>query len=372
MSSEVAASRKVGAAGAAGEATPATQKAAGRHTPALSRWVDLGVPVHYVDHGGPAGAPLLVMVHGLGGSVVNWAALAPLLTDTCRVLALDLIGFGHTQAGTHSTSVTANQQMLQRFLGEVAGGPVILVGNSMGGLITILQAAQHPESVTAIVLIDPALPVKVGSQPDALVSAGFGMYAVPHLGRALLRARRRVRSPEQLAMDVLSLCCVDPSRVSADVFEQHLEMARTRSGYPDIDDQFLGAARSLMRILARRSSYLATMAAIRVPVLLLHGEKDRLVTIGASRAAAAANPSWRFEVAPDAGHVPQLEVPEWTAARILEWLATDVAGHLRTDDPDAGKSTEGDFDPDGSDIRDADTGERDRRLRSDRGAAERT
>jgi len=288
--------------------------------------VDLGVPVHYVDHGGPADGPVLVMVHGLGGSLLSWAALAPLLTDTCRVLALDLIGFGHTQAGTHSTTVTANQQMLHAFLSQVAGGPAVLVGNSMGGLITILQATQHPESATAVVLIDPALPVKVGSQPDALVSAAFGMYAVPHLGRAMLRARRRVRSPEQLAMDVLRLCCVDPARVPADVLEQHFQMARARREYPDIDEHFLGAARSLMHMLTRRSSFEATMKAIRVPVLLLHGEKDRLVAIGASRAAAAANPSWRFEVAPDVGHVPQLEVPQWTASRILDWMATVVPG----------------------------------------------
>ncbi|HEX7537023.1 MAG TPA: alpha/beta hydrolase [Dermatophilaceae bacterium] len=298
---------------------------AGRHTVPISRWVDLGVPVHYVDHGGPAGGPLLVLVHGLGGSLVNWAALAPLLTDTCRVLALDLLGFGHTQAGTHLTTVNANQQMLHRFLRELAGGaPVILVGNSMGGMITILQATRHPESVSAVVLIDPALPVKVGSQPDALVSASFGMYAVPHLGRAMLRARRRVRTPEQLAMDVLRLCCVDPMRVPADVREQLLELAHARGGYPDIDEQFLGAARSLISMLTRRASYRATMKAIRVPVLLLHGEKDRLVNIGAARAAARANPSWRFDVAPDVGHVPMLEVPDWTAGRILEWMAADV------------------------------------------------
>src|SRR5450759_2890883 len=187
MSSETAADQGVQEA--------ATTKGSGAYNPPTSRWVELGVPVHYVDHGGPADGPLLVMVHGLGGSLVNWAALAPLLTETCRVLALDLIGFGHTQAGTHSTSVPANQQMLQRLLNEVAGEPVILVGNSMGGLIAILLAAQHPASVTAVVLIDPALPVKVGSQPDALISASFGMYAVPHLGRAMLRARRRVRTP---------------------------------------------------------------------------------------------------------------------------------------------------------------------------------
>lgn len=323
MTSEATASPWAGSAGDSGEA--ATPGAA-RHTPPTSRWVDLGLPVHYVDHGGPSGAPVLVMVHGLGGSLVNWASIAPLLTGTCRVIALDLVGFGHTQAGTHPTTVTANQRMLNHFLARVVGGPVILVGNSMGGAISILQASLHPRSVTGLVLIDPALPVKVSSQPDALVSASFGMYAVPHLGRAMLRARRRVRTPQELAQDVLRLCCVDPGRVAPDVVEQLMEVAQARSAYPDIDESFLRAARSLMSMMARRTSYQATMASIRVPVLLLHGEKDRLVPIRASRAVAAANPSWRFEVAPDVGHVPMLEVPEWTAGRILEWLATGVPG----------------------------------------------
>jgi pimeloyl-ACP methyl ester carboxylesterase len=262
------------------------------------------------------------MVHGLGGSLVNWAALAPLLTETCHVVAVDLIGFGLTQAGTHSPSVTSNQQMLQRFLGEVVVGPAILVGNSMGAMIAILQAVRHPEMVNGLVLVDSPMPGLWDARPDPLVAFGFGLYAVPPLGHAMLKARRRVRSPEQLAMDVLRLCFVDPKRVTQAVFAQHMEVARVRRGYPDVDTQFLAAARSVMGVLARRKYYLALMAAISVPVLLLHGEKDRVVPIGAARAVAAANPSWRFRVAPDAGHVPQLEVPEWTAGQILDWLAS--------------------------------------------------
>ena len=300
-----------------------SSEARGRHSAPTSRGVDLGVPVHYVDHGGSADGPLLVMVHGLGGSLVNWAALAPLLTGTCRVLALDLIGFGLTKAGTHSTSVTSNQRMRHRFLSDLAGGPAILVGNSMGGLIAILEAARHPEMVRAMILIDPALPPQPGSRPELLVTASFGLYAVPPLGRAMLKARRRVRTPEQLAMDVLRLCCVDPSRVPADVLEQHMELARARRGYPDIDEHFLGAARSMLGALARRGSVRSTLRKLRGPVLLLHGEKDRLVPIEASRAVAEANPSWRFEVAPDVGHVPQLEDPAWTASHILDWLASE-------------------------------------------------
>ncbi|MGH3120870.1 MAG: alpha/beta fold hydrolase, partial [Streptosporangiaceae bacterium] len=63
-----------------------------------SRWADLGGPVHYLDYGGPAGAPVIVAVHGLEGSAVNWSAIAPLLTDRYRVLAPDLAGHGFTRS----------------------------------------------------------------------------------------------------------------------------------------------------------------------------------------------------------------------------------------------------------------------------------
>jgi pimeloyl-ACP methyl ester carboxylesterase len=62
---------------------------------------------------------------------------------------------------------------------------------------------------------------------------------------------------------------------------------------------------------------------ITVPVLLLHGDQDRLVPIASARTAAAANPTWSFEVARGVGHVPQLEVPEWTISQILGWLQAD-------------------------------------------------
>ncbi|MGH3465480.1 MAG: alpha/beta fold hydrolase [Kribbellaceae bacterium] len=287
-----------------------------------SRWADLNGPVHYVDHGGPAGGPLIVCVHGLGGSLVNWAALAPRLTGTARVLAVDLAGFGRTRLLGRSASVTANRRLLHRFLTEVVGKPAILVGNSMGGLITSLQFGTHPETVSGAVLIDPALPVVLGSRPDPVVSAMFAAYAIPPLGRAALRARKR-GGPEQAAMDVLRLCCVDPGRIPPEVVRQHLAMARTRYGYTDADAALVDAARSLMWVLARRGRHLQRLSSYRGPVLLLHGDRDRLVPLAAARAVARANPAWRFEVAHGVGHVPQLEVPDWTAGHILDWLATE-------------------------------------------------
>ena len=297
----------------------------GRRAPGSSWWADLGGAVHYVDYGGPADGPVLVLVHGLGGSLLNWAAVAPELARSCRVLALDLAGFGRTRGGERSTSVHANQQLLHRFLTQVTGVPVVLVGNSMGGLITVLQATEHPDTVAGAVLVDPALSVGPVARPDPLVAAVFTAYALPAVGRAVIGGQRRLRSPEETARALLRLCCVDPSRVHPEVVAEHLRLARERHDYPDTDAELLVAARSLLWVLARRHRYAELMRSIRVPVLLLHGEKDRLVPLAAARAAAAQNPAWRFAVAPDVGHVPQLEVPEWTVAQIRDWLATDAA-----------------------------------------------
>ncbi len=292
-------------------------RSAGRPT---SRWVDINGPVHFVDHGGPATAPLLVCVHGLGGSLVNWAALAPLLIPRCRVLALDLAGFGRTRSGSRSTSVHANQRLLDGFLATICTGPVILVGNSMGGLISILQAAERPGSVAGLVLVDPALPIGLSARPDPVVLATFAAFAVPAVARRLLALRRSTSSAETAANDLLRLCCADASRVPDDVVRQHVEVAEHLRQHEDVDAELMAAAQSLMWVLADRGHYQRLQRSLTVPVLLLHGDRDRLVPIASARAAARANPSWRFEVAEGVGHVPQLEVPVWTAELILSWL----------------------------------------------------
>jgi pimeloyl-ACP methyl ester carboxylesterase len=292
------------------------------YTPsAPSRWVDLDGPVHYVDHGGPAGAPVLVCVHGLGGSHANWAAIAPLLTDSYRMLALDLAGFGLTAGSPRSATVTGNRQLLHRFLATVTDGQVVLVGNSMGGLITALQAAEEPQTVSALALIDPALPPAL-SVPDSLVISTFAPYGLPGPARRAVNGRRPPLTAAQAALRLLRLCCADPSRIPREVIDQHIALARRRGAVPNAEADALLAARSLAWILARRRRYAAMLHGLRMPVMLIHGDRDRLIPIRAAKQAAAANPNWRFEIATGVGHVPMLEAPSWTASRLLAWLPT--------------------------------------------------
>lgn len=287
-----------------------------------SRWIDLDGPVHYLDFGGPASGPAIVCVHGLGGSAVNWAAIAPMLTGCCRLLALDLAGHGFTESNGRGTDVTRNRALLHRFIEAVPGAPVILMGNSMGGMIALLEASAAPDAVAGLILLDPAVPF-VLARPDPFVAAMFAMYLTPGL-RRLMVARRRRWSAEQMVAGMLALCCVDPARVSPDVVSQHVAVLRRRASFTDTERDFAAAMRSVIVTSGYLSgaAYRRGIREITSPVLLVHGARDRLVPVAAARAVVRANRAWSMVVLLDVGHVPQLEAPHDTARAITDWLGS--------------------------------------------------
>jgi pimeloyl-ACP methyl ester carboxylesterase len=285
-----------------------------------SRWVEISGPVHYLDFGGPPDGPVMVAVHGLGGSAVNWSAIAPLVTRHCRLVAPDLAGHGRTESLGRPTTVAGNRVLLHRFIEAVPGSPVILMGNSMGGMLSMLEAAAAPDAVAGLVLINAAFPFGP-ALPHPFVIAMFAAYGTPGIGRFVM-ARRRAMPPDKQVAEILGLCCVDPSRVPADVVAEHVELARGRAGLAGIERDLLHAARSVVATagVVGGRSYRRGIRSIRVPVLVVHGEDDRLVPVAASRAIARRQPSWSLVVLPDVGHVPQLEAPHETADAIIGWL----------------------------------------------------
>ena len=284
-----------------------------------ARTVDLGGPVHYVDFGGAADGPTVVLVHGLGGSHLNWDLLAPLLSPHARVLALDLPGFGRSEPGERRATVRANVAVLDRFLREVAGSPVVLVGNSMGGMISILETAAAPEVVSGLALVDPALPGPRRAL-DPVVALNFALYALPFVGERYLWLRRIRHSPLARVRQLLELCGVDPETVAPGYVDRSVALLEARQDVSGMDRAFLSATRSLLRILADPREYRAAMESIEVPVLLVHGDRDRLVSVAAAREAARRHPRWRYVELAGVGHVPQVQVPDVVAGEILGWL----------------------------------------------------
>jgi pimeloyl-ACP methyl ester carboxylesterase len=267
----------------------------------------------------------MVLVHGLGGSYANWLAVGPRLAAHGHVVALDLAGHGRTRSLGRTARVGKNRELLGRFLETVVREPAVLMGNSMGGYLSLAEAAAEPEKVASLVLVNAAVPLAPGTRADPRILAYFAGLALPLVGGAMMLRRAR-RGPEQGVRDILAMCCVDPSRVGREVFDAHVELARERALEARINGRdFLAAQRSLMVRLMRRKKFYAMVSTIRAGALIVQGDRDRLVRLESTRALAAARPDWQLEVLEDVGHVPQLEAPDRFLAVVEPWLRVKAA-----------------------------------------------
>ena len=282
--------------------------------------IDVNGPVNIVSHGG-SGAPVL-LIHGLGGSHVNWQAVATPLTEHGVVTAIDLIGFGRTPLAARSASVQSQRDLVIDYLRAHADAPATLVGNSMGGLVSLLVARDAPELVDSLVLVDAALP-SVRLRFDAAVLKGLLRPLIPVLGP---RAYEKAMEDPQAYMDEMAkILFVDPSRVPEEARQAGLDMAAERAEMPWVSQAFAEAARSLFAVLLKRKAFAANIASIPVPAIIVQGDKDRLVDIESARWLAAQRPDWKLEIFHDVGHVPMLEAPDQFLEVVGSWLAERAA-----------------------------------------------
>ena len=158
--------------------------------------VDVGDGGLHVAHAGPApgeASAVVVLVHGITASHVEWRAVARLLAerDGLCLLAPDLRGRGRSAALPPPDGLRTHVEDLLAVLDDAGVGRAVLVGHSMGAFVVALAAAEHPERAAAVVLVDGGLPLPL--PPDVDVDAA--LLAV--LGPALERLRRTFASAEE-------------------------------------------------------------------------------------------------------------------------------------------------------------------------------
>lgn len=289
--------------------------------------------MHYLDFGGSG--PPAVMVHGLAGSAINWMAVGPQIAQTHRALAIDLAGFGQTPLLNRSATVGANAGLVHDFITEVVAEPVTIIGNSMGGHISILEAADHPQWITAMVLVDPAIPGTHVTRPQPAMLGVMAALSVPGLAQTLLGRQSRTLGAEGLVARAFALVCADPSRLDPAVVESHEQLTREREHLSrQAGRAFVQASRSIgLRMADPR--FWNKVAAVRCPTLLMHGSLDRLIPVSAARELARRRPDWDFEVLDGVGHVPMLETPELFMETLIGWTPFRIAAA-----PAAASSTE--------------------------------
>ena len=284
------------------------------------RRVDLDGPVAYREWEGPS-ETTFVLLHGLGASHLSWVQVGESLSGLGRVLALDLPGFGWSPLEGRGAGLMDQRRTVSRFIERLGGGRVVLGGNSMGGALSILQAAVEPSSVAAIVLTNSVFPWRINAVPHPLILASFGVYATPWLGEQVVSWRLRQMDPDQMVRLSLSVLAADPRSIPEEVVELLVDLTRGRKDDPDAARSFLEAARSMLRLGRLPSVSRRALDNVVCPVLLLHGRRDRLVPVAFAEAELAKHPGWRGRFFPDLGHIPQMEAPGRWLAEVADWFA---------------------------------------------------
>jgi len=283
-----------------------------------SQMLDVGGPVRVAEYGGEG--PLILLVHGLGGSTENWDVAGPLLATNGRVVAIDLIGFGDSEPGDRRPRVEDNAGLVAEVIQILGYDQATLIGNSMGGLISMITAVEHATCVDRLVLVNPALPVSRRRPPDLEVLTKLLGPLVPGIGVPAFRVYRAAHSPEEETAETLRMIAADPETVPVWARERLTEANRRRRGRSWAIPAFLEADRSIARYVLSPRRFSRMIHKIGAPTLLIHGSEDRLVSVDSARWAAAERPDWTYEEMGNVGHVPMLEVADRFASMVHDWL----------------------------------------------------
>ena len=287
--------------------TPDTDPAAMRakYGAPPSQFVDLGggLTVHLRDSG-PRDAPTLVLVHGSNASLQTWEPWADRLGKTYRIIRMDLPGHGLTGASpTRVYSAAAYVGVVERIRAKLGIDHIVLAGNSMGGGVAWHYALAHPDHVRALVLIDSVGQPEPGNGKAPLA---FRIARVP-----VLRNVAAQITPRSMIADSLPGVFGNPKLADAAMVDRYWELLR----YP-------GNREATLDRFARPSDRAtdAQLASLKLPVLILWGEKDQLIPVSSGQWLHARIPGSRLIVYPGVGHLPMEEHPDQSAADVKAFV----------------------------------------------------
>jgi pimeloyl-ACP methyl ester carboxylesterase len=277
-----------------------------KYTNGASRFIDLpgGFHVHYQDDGDPA-LPTLVLLHGFGDSYTSWEGWVQQLKTRFHLLSVDFPGHGLTRAPEgYSLDGEGLADFVDAFAAQLNLPKFAVAGNSMGGGVAWQLALRHPQRIDALILVDAAgFP---NEKPPASVPLAFKILKYP-VGRALLRnIDNRPLIDEGLKTDVFDKALITPALV-----DRWADFQRAPGHRAILMSVRMG---SLM------SASPEALRGINVPTLILHGANDVLIEPASAAKFAAAIPGAKVLIYPHVGHLPQIEIPQRSAADVAEFL----------------------------------------------------
>ena len=246
-----------------------------------------GTHIAYLEGG--TGAPL-VLVHGFGADKDNFTRISRYLVPHYRVIVPDLVGFGES---SHLPDVdyhyAAQAQRLRAFVQALGLVRVDLGGNSMGGGIAMSFAAQHPQEVASLWLIDAAGIAEAPPSELAKIITSTGSNPL-------------MITKESDFAAFMKFVMSDPPYIPGSVMDT---LARERIANQDLE-------RKVFQQIAT-DSVSEAVKGLKTPTLIVWGGEDRALSVGTVPILQTLLPNAQAVVMPHVGHAPMIERPQLTA-----------------------------------------------------------
>jgi pimeloyl-ACP methyl ester carboxylesterase len=269
----------------------------------------LGVRTRYLE-AGPADAPPVVLLHGLGATN---ASMLPVLADLARdhrVLAPDNPGFGASEAPRVPYNPAWFAAWVEAFQAATGSKGAVLVGNSLGGRIALECGLQHPRSVRAVVLLAPSPAFRRLRQ-----WVPFVRLVPPELARLPFPVNHG------LVVEAVRGMMSVPSRLPQPWYDAAADEALRVFRSPAHRVAFFSCARQIyLEDAYGRHGFWDRLPGLLPPALFLWGDRDRLVPSSFARHVTDCLPDAGSVVLEDCGHVPQFEHPDLTNALLRGFL----------------------------------------------------
>jgi pimeloyl-ACP methyl ester carboxylesterase len=261
----------------------------------------------------------LILLHGFGASIGHWRHNIQVLGEHHTVYALDILGFGASEKASTNYSVDLWAEQIYDFWKTFIRKPIILVGNSIGSLISLNVATNYPEMVTGIIMMslpDPSLELEV--VPPALrpvVTRVKKIVSTIIASPFILKPLFKFVSQPNILRRGTTIAYGNPKAVTD-------ELVDIIAGPP----QDRGSIRALAALVKSSSSpsyspsVKEVLPKLTVPMLLIWGQKDRIVPFVLASEFVKYNNKLELLKMDDVGHCPHDECPELVNQAILDWI----------------------------------------------------
>ncbi|GLQ32025.1 alpha/beta fold hydrolase [Litoribrevibacter albus] len=262
----------------------------------VEKEVDInGIKVSYLEGPKPEGKPTMLLIHGFAANKENWIRFAGNLNEDYHIVAVDLLGHGKSTKNPALRHDLDDQvQYLINFLNAKQLTKVHLVGNSMGGAISSLFAATHPERTLSVSLVNPAGVFDHRSVLQDYLDRGENPLVVKKV-EDIYTLLDFAMEEKPFVPWPIPVVVAERSMANQALNEQIFEHLKTDQHSYNFKDE---------------------LTKIQAPALIMWGEQDRVINYKNSEIFDQLIPTSRTLIYPHIGHVPMIEIPEQSASDI--------------------------------------------------------